>query len=475
MPSDPSGAAEFADNRHVAPNDRPADLATSALVARARAYAVDAHGRQGQRRKYTKQPYAVHLKAVAELVESATDDAETIAAAWLHDTVEDTPVTLDQVEREFGAAVAALVSDLTDVSRPGDGNRATRKAIDREHTARASPRAKTVKLADLIDNCRDIRAGDPAFARVFLAEAMALLDVLGEGDPGLFRRAHREISEGFARLGLPLPPQAVFIPGGEEVRKERPFAQHRSLRLFMETLNAQDIAEPLRWFDEARPASEVRAIAESAGIDVIGMRREGSPVGYALRTDLNGGHCGAAMRDFLHGQVLEAGAPLADVVQILIRHDACFVTLFGEVAAVARRVDMNRPIVRMWLFGLVTLIEAWIAKRLRERWPEGEWQALMSPARLAKAQALLEERQRRGQSCELIDCLQLSDKGQILMQVEEERRRFDFRSKAEADAGVRNLESLRNNLAHAQDIVAHDWLTIVNLALHIEEILEVLH
>lgn len=107
------------------------------LVARARGFAVGAHEHIGHRRKYHGQPYATHLEGVAALVTSATDDPETIAAAWLHDVVEDTPATLEDVERAFGPAVAALVEALTDVSRPRDGNRAARKEIDRRHLAAA--------------------------------------------------------------------------------------------------------------------------------------------------------------------------------------------------------------------------------------------------------------------------------------------------------------------------------------------------
>jgi hypothetical protein len=74
----------------------------------------------------------------------------------LHDTVEDTGVELAELRRVFDDDVATLVEWLTDVSRPEDGNRVARKAIDRAHTARAPARAKTVKLADLIDNSRSI-------------------------------------------------------------------------------------------------------------------------------------------------------------------------------------------------------------------------------------------------------------------------------------------------------------------------------
>ncbi len=148
------------------------------------------HESIGQVRKYTKEPYINHPAAVAELVRVVPHDDEMLCAAWLHDVVEDTPCTLDEVERVFGHGVASLVEQLTDVSKPSDGYRAARKAIDREHTARATPRAKTIKLADLIDNSRSIIERDPGFAKVYLAEKRLLLEVLRDGDAELWRQAY---------------------------------------------------------------------------------------------------------------------------------------------------------------------------------------------------------------------------------------------------------------------------------------------
>ena len=125
--------------------------------------------RINQLRKYTRQPYDVDLKAVAELVASVCDDQAMIAAAWLHDTVEDTPATFEDLEREFGADVMNLVKELTNVNKPGDGNRAARKALTAAHR-RSFPRAKTIKLADIIDNGEDIRRHDAKFGRVYLDE-----------------------------------------------------------------------------------------------------------------------------------------------------------------------------------------------------------------------------------------------------------------------------------------------------------------
>src|SRR6186997_1818080 len=103
------------------------------LVEHARQFATAAHRGVGQLRKYTGQPYEEHLRRVAAIVEGFTDDREMIAAAWLHDVVEDTPATIEDIGREFGPGVRDLVDALTDVSLPHDGNRAVRKAMDRAH------------------------------------------------------------------------------------------------------------------------------------------------------------------------------------------------------------------------------------------------------------------------------------------------------------------------------------------------------
>ena len=161
------------------------------MVERARVFATAAHAAVGQVRKYTFEPYIVHPAEVASIVATVLHTDVMVAAAYLHDTVEDTGVTIVDITREFGHEVAALVSWLTDVSRPEDGNRAVRKARDREHTAQAPAEAQTVKLADLIANSRSILAHDPEFARVFLAEKRMLLEVLTRGDAELMAQARR--------------------------------------------------------------------------------------------------------------------------------------------------------------------------------------------------------------------------------------------------------------------------------------------
>jgi len=135
-------------------NDNP----TSAL---ARAYHFAARSHVNQRRKgEAAEPYVNHLTEVADLVAQATGgDAELIMAAVLHDTIEDTEVTLEELRAAFGDRVADWVAEVTDdKSLPKD----VRKATQIEHAAHASMGAKIIKLADKTSNLRALAASPPA-------------------------------------------------------------------------------------------------------------------------------------------------------------------------------------------------------------------------------------------------------------------------------------------------------------------------
>ncbi|MEI2266695.1 HD domain-containing protein [Erwinia sp. CGal63] len=170
------------------------------LEEQARRYASKAHAEAGQRRKYTDEPYIVHPAAVVELVRSVTDNEIMLAAAWLHDTVEDTPSTLADIESHFGPQVSGLVAMLTDSKQPDAKNRAARKVAHFRHTAQASADAQTIKLADIIDNTRSIIHYDPHFARVYLVEKRVQIALLKAGDNELWRQASLIIESGIEQL-----------------------------------------------------------------------------------------------------------------------------------------------------------------------------------------------------------------------------------------------------------------------------------
>lgn len=165
------------------------------LIERARVFTIAAHKAVGQRRKYSGDCYSIHPEEVAAMVAERGGTAEMIAASWLHDTVEDTHVTLDDIRAFFGEEIADLVYWLTDISKKEDGNRRVRKAIDRAHLAKAPAKAQTIKYCDSILNTRDIAENDPKFAKVYLPEKMADLEAMDRGDPELRAFAINQVNE----------------------------------------------------------------------------------------------------------------------------------------------------------------------------------------------------------------------------------------------------------------------------------------
>ncbi len=243
-------------------------------------------------------------------------------------------------------------------------------------------------------------------------------------------------------------------------------------RLFAEGFRAADVAEPLASFDAESPGDMVARLMDAEGFDVAGIRRDGSVAGFVERARLASGPCGSEMRDFNPDSLLPDSAPLLNVVKVLAADARVFVTAFGRPAGIITRDDMQKPAVRMWLFGMVTMIELRYTRLIREACPNGSWRQYLSEGRLKKADEFMAERRRRHRSADLLDCLQLSDKGQIVARDERIRGRTIFASRRQAEDGIKMLEGLRNNLAHAQDIVAADWDTIVQLVTHLDRLLE---
>jgi len=179
------------------------------LLEQVRDFAHRAHGKQT--RKYTPEPYIMHPVRVMELCRAYQADMPMLAAALLHDVLEDTPVNR-QGMKDFLASIMdapqaartlQLVVELTDVYTRAAyprWNRRRRKAMETERLEKTSPAAQTVKYADIVDNCTEIAHHDPDFARVFLRECKALLKKMTRGNPQLHQKAVALVNEKLASL-----------------------------------------------------------------------------------------------------------------------------------------------------------------------------------------------------------------------------------------------------------------------------------
>lgn len=172
------------------------------VLMRVREFAKQAHGNQG--RKYTPEPYMVHPVRVMDLCREYTQSLSVSAAALLHDVLEDTPVTKDEMKtflrRQMSYTDAdytmQLVIDLTDVYTKQaypQWNRRKRKKMEADRIALTRPDAQTIKYADIIDNCIEIVQYDADFGPQFLRECNALLTRIPNGNCELFARAKQTV------------------------------------------------------------------------------------------------------------------------------------------------------------------------------------------------------------------------------------------------------------------------------------------
>ena len=165
------------------------------LVLRAAAFAAERHSQQ-RRKGIESTPYINHPLAVARVLceEGGIVDPELIAAALLHDTVEDTPTSMAELKRAFGERVAGLVVEVTDDKGL---DKLDRKRLQVEHAAHISRDAQQIKLADKICNLRDILASPPvdwptARKMEYFDWAKAVVDRLRDANPALARRFDAE-------------------------------------------------------------------------------------------------------------------------------------------------------------------------------------------------------------------------------------------------------------------------------------------
>ncbi|MBR0109732.1 MAG: bifunctional (p)ppGpp synthetase/guanosine-3',5'-bis(diphosphate) 3'-pyrophosphohydrolase [Bacteroidales bacterium] len=164
------------------------------LLDRAIIFAVKAHA--GTERRGKGYPYIVHPLEAVEIVATMTADQELLAAAALHDTVEDTEVTVDQIRAEFGERIAALVADESDTFEAGvseEDSWHSRKRVAIERLARASHDAKIVALGDKLSNMR-------AIARDYAVKGDELWNIFHAKDPKDHEWHYRGLADSLREL-----------------------------------------------------------------------------------------------------------------------------------------------------------------------------------------------------------------------------------------------------------------------------------
>jgi guanosine-3',5'-bis(diphosphate) 3'-pyrophosphohydrolase len=179
------------------------------VLEQVKEFARQAHGEQ--MRKYGGDRYIVHPIRVMELCRKYTDEVSVLAAALMHDVLEDTEVTAHEIETFLSGIMSdaerkktvKLVKELTDEFVKQNYprlNRKMRKSKEADRLEKVSAEAQTIKYADIIDNAREIVSQDAGFGSVYLKECSVLLEKMDKGYKELYLLAQQTIKSGFDEL-----------------------------------------------------------------------------------------------------------------------------------------------------------------------------------------------------------------------------------------------------------------------------------
>jgi hypothetical protein len=211
---------------------------------------------------------------------------------------------------------------------------------------------------------------------------------------------------------------------------------------------------------------------ETQDYDVVGIRQKGLMVGYVVKEEISDSAVVANVHDFDSAELIADTTTLVEVFKLLRARSRVYVIYLNEVSGIVTKGDLQKAPVRMWLFGLVSLLEMQLLRLIRGCHPNESWVRFLKEARLDEARKLFEERKAKNEEVDLADCLQFCDKRDILKSSDEIRSLVGIKSKKQVEGLLKKAEKLRNNLAHAQDIITEFWPEIAGTVESIESLLE---
>ena len=250
---------------------------------------------------------------------------------------------------------------------------------------------------------------------------------------------------------------------------------YAELRSFLENISVQHVLETLKCCSDTDSAVATRELMENWDFDVMGLKENGQVFGYVKREALTTGTCRDHKKMFHPSELISKSTPLATLFPLLHDSPRMFVLDGNRVVGIVTRGDLQKAPVRILLFGLVTLLEMHLLRLIRDNYPNESWRLLLKTNRIKKAKQLFAERRARNEAIDLTVCLQLCDKRDLIMKTDSIRECIEAEFKKPADSLLRPMETLRDKLAHAQDIVVGtSWPEVIDLIGNIERLVELI-
>ena len=244
-------------------------------------------------------------------------------------------------------------------------------------------------------------------------------------------------------------------------RKGTTFKELQSI--FIDKISTKYIYEPIlscKLTDESQYVKETLKMRE---FDMVGVIDENSQIiGFAKRKELTKGLIENFTIKIEEQNLIPDSTPISELLNIFLNESFAFVVVEDKINGIVTRADINKPIVRIYLFGIISLFEMHLNFWINEFYKNEDWIEIIGDERLNEAKRIYELRKGKNVDLTLLECLQLSDKKVILKLTPEFLEYFEF-SKSKLERLLKDIEKIRNGLAHSQSSIISDlgWTDFV--------------
>ena len=241
-------------------------------------------------------------------------------------------------------------------------------------------------------------------------------------------------------------------------RKGTTFKEVQSI--FIDNITTKFIYEPIYSCKLTDKCKYVKEALIYRDFDVVGViDAECKVIGYVEREALAKGLIENYFKKAEPRHLISDSTPISKLLNILSDTFFSFVLVEDRVEGIVTRADINKPVVRIYLFGIISLFELHLNFWITEYHRNDSWMGFLKKERLEEAEEIFAERKGKNEELSLLECLQLCDKKGILKDTQPFLVKFGF-SKTKFERFLRHVEIVRNELAHSQNsIIANlEWI-----------------
>lgn len=226
-------------------------------------------------------------------------------------------------------------------------------------------------------------------------------------------------------------------------------------KMFTDTLTAKFISEELQCCKDSDDALHAKEKLESLEFDSAGVIDEnGRKIGYVITKELAEGNIKKFIHEFNFSLIISDSTPLSEMINVFKDNDFVYVNYIDQVYGIVTKADLNKPPVRVYLFGVISLFEMHLTYWVAELFKENSWESVITNKRTESAKKIFESRKEdnMNQNITVIECLQLCDKRDILSTNTDFLKLIDLNDR-DFISFMRDVESIRNNIAHSQSSI----------------------